>query len=98
MIRRCADFYLTSKTEGAQAVEKVATEFTSLVFRILHYGNSQCFRVVQNPENHRNESGGGEMTARKRPVVRMDSSSFPLPTAILAALSMTRQELHSLPL
>ena len=37
----------------------VATEFTSVVFRILHYRNLPYFRVVQNPENQRNESGGG---------------------------------------
>ena len=42
-----------------RAVDLVATEFTSVVFRILHYRNAQRFRVVQNPENHRNESGGG---------------------------------------
>jgi len=44
-----------------QAVDSVATEFTSVVFRILHYRNFQYFRVVQNPENHRNESGGGSI-------------------------------------
>ena len=40
-----------------------ATEFTSVVFRILHYGGvvSAAARacVVQNPENHRSKSGGG---------------------------------------
>ena len=44
-----------------QVVDLVATEFTSVVFRILHYRNPRCCRVVQNPENHRNESGGGEI-------------------------------------
>jgi len=46
-----------------QAVGLVATEFTSVVFRILHYRNSQCCRLVQNPQNHRNESGGGQINS-----------------------------------
>ena len=45
--------------DGQTSRVQVATEFTSVVFRILHYGNFLCFRVVQNIENHRNESGGG---------------------------------------
>ena len=47
------------------AVDLVATEFTSVVFRILHYRNSLCIRVVQNSENHRNESGGGGLSERQ---------------------------------
>ena len=47
-----------------QAIDLDATEFTSVVFRILHYRSFQCFRVVQNPENHRNESGGGLVDCR----------------------------------
>ena len=47
------------RPETYQTVDLVATEFTSVVFRILHYRNFQGVRVVQNPENHRNESGGG---------------------------------------
>jgi len=41
------------------AVGLFATEFTSVVFRILHYQEFCSLRVVQNPENHRNESDGG---------------------------------------
>ena len=29
--------------------------------------HSECFRVVQNPENHRNESGGGEIESSLDP-------------------------------
>ena len=39
-----------------------------VVFRILHDPNSTCFRVVQNPENHRSESGGGELSSPSDPV------------------------------
>jgi len=48
---------------GELAVELSGTEFTSVNFRILHYRNSKGFRVVQNPENHRNESGGEQINA-----------------------------------
>ena len=59
------------------AVDSVATEFTSVVFRILHYRNSQCIRVVQNPENHRNESGGGSIDS--------------LPVSVDGRISQTRR-------
>ena len=49
----------TKSTDRQRPVAVITTEFTSVVFRILHYRNSQLLRVVQNPENHRNESGGG---------------------------------------
>ena len=38
-------------------VDLFATDFMSVVFRILYYG-IQCIFVVQRPENHRNKSGG----------------------------------------
>jgi hypothetical protein len=48
---------------ATHATDCNATEFISVVFRILRYGNDVSAAawagVVQNPENHRSKSGGG---------------------------------------
>ncbi len=54
-----------------------ATEFTSVVQRLLHYSRTAANPVVQEPSSHRNNPSGGETISCRSPYRMIDSTTSP---------------------